>query len=219
VFFVTAAPVSSVLTFANGSSRKTRRDLFSTIFSTSQETTFPPTRSPEFHCFATNHVPIHLEVDKIYNMACRRTGHYNYNPIKTIKTSGARFGSTCSASLKRCGRKFCRPSTSEVYGDPVEHPQTNLTAATSTRSASGPVMTKAQNGSAETLFMDYHRSNGVDLASCEFSNTYGHACTLGRRVGFQLHSAKPRRGRHPRLFGDGFGKPDRFAIRVKTSSR
>ncbi|QDT11624.1 UDP-glucuronic acid decarboxylase family protein [Planctomycetes bacterium K23_9] len=117
-------------------------------------------------------LPIHLEVDQIYNMACPAApGHYQFNPIKTIKTST--MGSINMLGLaKRCGATILQASTSEVYGDPEVHPQVE-----SYRGSVNPIGIRAcyDEGKrvAETLFMDYHRSNKVDVRIVRIFNTYG----------------------------------------------
>ncbi len=117
-------------------------------------------------------LPIHLEVDQIYNMACPAApGHYQYNPIKTIKTSV--LGSINMLGVaKRCGARILQASTSEVYGDPEVHPQVE-----SYRGSVNPIGIRAcyDEGKrvAETLFMDYHRSNRVDIRIVRIFNTYG----------------------------------------------
>ena len=117
-------------------------------------------------------LPIFLEVDQIYNMACPAApGHYQYNPIKTIKTSV--LGSiNMLGTAKRCGARILQASTSEVYGDPEVHPQVE-----SYRGCVNPIGPRAcyDEGKrvAETLFMDYHRSNNVDVRIARIFNTYG----------------------------------------------
>jgi len=117
-------------------------------------------------------LPIHLEVDQVYNMACPAApGHYQYNPIKTIKTSV--MGSINVLGMaKRCGAKVLQASTSEVYGDPEIHPQPE-----SYRGSVNPIGIRAcyDEGKrvAETLFMDYHRANKVDIRIVRIFNTYG----------------------------------------------
>ena len=117
-------------------------------------------------------LPIHLEVDQIYNMACPAApGHYQFNPIKTIKTSVLGSINTLGVA-KRCGAKILQASTSEVYGDPEVHPQVE-----SYRGSVNPIGIRAcyDEGKrvAETLFMDYHRSNRVDIRIVRIFNTYG----------------------------------------------
>ena len=117
-------------------------------------------------------LPIYLEVDQIYNMACPAApGHYQFNPIKTIKTSV--LGSiNMLGTAKRCGARILQASTSEIYGDPEVHPQTE-----SYRGSVNPIGIRAcyDEGKrvAETLFMDYHRSNNVDVRIVRIFNTYG----------------------------------------------
>ena len=117
-------------------------------------------------------LPIFLEVDQIYNLACPAApGHYQYNPIKTIKTSV--LGSiNMLGAAKRCGARILQASTSEVYGDPEVHPQVE-----SYRGSVNPIGIRAcyDEGKrvAETLFMDYHRSNHVDIRIVRIFNTYG----------------------------------------------
>ncbi len=117
-------------------------------------------------------LPIHLEVDQIYNLACPAApGHYQFNPIKTIKTNvlGA---INMLGVAKRCGARILQASTSEVYGDPEVHPQVE-----SYRGSVNPIGIRAcyDEGKrvAETLFMDYHRSNNVDVRIVRIFNTYG----------------------------------------------
>lgn len=117
-------------------------------------------------------LPIFLEVDQIYNLACPAApGHYQFNPIKTIKTSV--LGSiNMLGAAKRCGARILQASTSEVYGDPEVHPQVE-----SYRGSVNPLGIRAcyDEGKrvAETLFMDYHRSNRVDIRIVRIFNTYG----------------------------------------------
>ncbi|TWU21602.1 UDP-glucuronate decarboxylase [Novipirellula galeiformis] len=117
-------------------------------------------------------LPIFLEVDQIYNMACPAApGHYQHNPIKTMKTSviGA---INMLGVAKRCGARILQASTSEVYGDPEVHPQTE-----DYRGSVNPIGIRAcydeGKRAAETLFMDYHRSNKVDVRIVRIFNTYG----------------------------------------------
>ena len=116
--------------------------------------------------------PLWLEVDEIYNLACPAApGHYQYNPIKTMKTSvmGA---INMLGMAKRCRAKVLQASTSEVYGDPEVHPQPE-----SYRGSVNPIGPRAcydeGKRAAETLFMDYHRSNGVNVRIVRIFNTYG----------------------------------------------
>ncbi len=117
-------------------------------------------------------MPIYLEVDEIYNLACPAApGHYQYNPIKTMKTSvmGA---INMLGMAKRCRAKILQASTSEVYGDPEVHPQVE-----SYRGCVNMLGIRAcydeGKRAAETLFMDYHRSNKVNIRIVRIFNTYG----------------------------------------------
>ncbi|MDZ4820410.1 MAG: UDP-glucuronic acid decarboxylase family protein [Planctomycetota bacterium] len=117
-------------------------------------------------------LPLWLEVDQIYNLACPAApGHYQFNPIKTMKTSvvGA---INVLGMAKRCRAKVLQASTSEVYGDPEVHPQVE-----SYRGAVNPIGPRAcydeGKRAAETLFMDYHRMNRVNIRIVRIFNTYG----------------------------------------------
>ena len=117
-------------------------------------------------------MPIWLEVDEIYNLACPAApGHYQFNPIKTLKTSV--LGAIHVLGMaKRCRARVLQASTSEVYGDPHEHPQTEFY-----RGSVNPVGPRAcydeGKRAAETLFMDYHRSHDIDIRIVRIFNTYG----------------------------------------------
>ncbi|MEZ7497300.1 SDR family oxidoreductase [Flavobacterium sp. Arc3] len=116
--------------------------------------------------------PYFAEVDEIYNLACPASPvHYQYNPIKTIKTSV--MGAINVLGLaKRVGAKVLQASTSEVYGDPHVHPQTE-----SYWGNVNPIGLRScyDEGKrcAETLFMDYHLQNGVAIKIIRIFNTYG----------------------------------------------
>lgn len=116
--------------------------------------------------------PLWLEVDEIYNLACPASPvHYQYNPIKTMKVSvmGA---INVLGMAKRTRAKVFQASTSEVYGDPTLHPQPE-----SYRGNVNPIGPRAcydeGKRAAETLFFDYHRSNGVNIRVVRIFNTYG----------------------------------------------
>lgn len=141
--------------------------------------------------------PYHAEVDEIYNLACPASPpHYQYNPIKTIKTSV--MGAINMLGLaKRTRAKILQASTSEVYGDPAIHPQVE-----SYWGNVNPIGIRScyDEGKrcAETLFMDYHRQNGVRIKIIRIFNTYGPANEPERRsCGLQLHrTGLERRGHH-----------------------
>ncbi|MEC9234365.1 MAG: NAD-dependent epimerase/dehydratase family protein, partial [Planctomycetota bacterium] len=116
--------------------------------------------------------PLVLEVDQIFNLACPAApGHYQYNPIKTTKTSV--LGAINMLGLaKRVKARILHASTSEVYGDPTIHPQPE-----SYRGNVNPIGPRAcydeGKRAAETLMFDYHRQNGVDIKVIRIFNTYG----------------------------------------------
>lgn len=116
--------------------------------------------------------PLWLEVDEIYNLACPAApGHYQYNPVKTMKTSvlGA---INLLGMARRCHAKILQASTSEVYGDPEVHPQPE-----SYRGNVNPIGPRAcydeGKRAAETLFFDYLRMNKINIRVARIFNTYG----------------------------------------------
>jgi UDP-glucuronate decarboxylase len=116
--------------------------------------------------------PFFIETDEIYNLACPASPvHYQYNPIKTMKTSV--MGAINMLGLaKRVGAKILQASTSEVYGDPLVHPQTE-----SYWGHVNPIGERAcydeGKRSAETLFVNYHKQNNVAIKIIRIFNTYG----------------------------------------------
>jgi UDP-glucuronate decarboxylase len=147
-------------------------------------------------------LPILLEVDEIYNLACPAApGHYQYNPIKTMKTSvvGA---INVLGMAKRCRAKVLQASTSEVYGDPEVHPQPE-----NYRGSVNAIGLRAcydeGKRAAETLFMDYHRANKVNIRIVRIFNTYGPRMHPfdGRVVSNFIRQAL--RNEDLTIFGDG----------------
>ena len=146
--------------------------------------------------------PLVIEVDRIYNLACPASPvHYQYNPVKTTKTSV--LGAINMLGLaKRVHARILQASTSEVYGDPEQHPQredywghVNPIGIRSCYDEGKRV--------AETLFMDYHRQNKVDIRLVRIFNTYGprmHPCD-GRVVSNFIVQAL--RGEPITIYGDG----------------
>ena len=116
--------------------------------------------------------PILLEVDQIYNLACPASPvHYQYNPVKTVKTNV--MGAINMLGLaKRVHARVLQASTSEVYGDPLVHPQTEYYWVNV-----NPIGLRScyDEGKrlAETLMTDYHRQNKVDIRIARIFNTYG----------------------------------------------
>lgn len=114
----------------------------------------------------------YAEVDQIYNMACPASPvHYQYNPIKTIKTSV--LGVTNMLGLAKCCRAtILQASTSEVYGNPFVHPQTENYWGNVNPIGIRSCYDEGKR-CAETLMMDYHRQNKVDTRIIRIFNTYG----------------------------------------------
>ncbi|MDP4611652.1 MAG: SDR family oxidoreductase [Opitutales bacterium] len=116
--------------------------------------------------------PFKAEVDQIYNLACPASPiHYQYNAIKTMKTSvmGA---INCLGLAKRLNARVFQASTSEVYGDPSVHPQPEEYWGNVNPIGIRSCYDEGKRA-AETLFMDYHRQNGVDIRIVRIFNTYG----------------------------------------------
>ena len=146
--------------------------------------------------------PILLEVDQIYNLACPASPvHYQYNPVKTVKTNV--MGTINMLGMaKRVKARILQASTSEVYGDPQVHPQpedywghVNPIGLRSCYDEGKRV--------AETLMMDYHRQNQVDIRIARIFNTYGPRMSIddGRVVSNLIVQAL--RGEPMTVYGDG----------------
>lgn len=128
---------------------------------------------PHFECIRHDVInPIYLEVDRIFNLACPASPiHYQFNPIKTIKTSVMGAINTLGLA-KRVKARILQASTSEVYGDPEVHPQPE-----GYWGRVNPIGVRScydeGKRAAECLMMDYHRQNGVDIKIARIFNTYG----------------------------------------------
>jgi UDP-glucuronate decarboxylase len=148
-------------------------------------------------------MPLTLEhVDEIYNLACPASPvHYQHDPIHTIKTSV--LGALNMLELARqTGAKIFQASTSEVYGDPLVHPQTE--AYLGNVNTIGPRACYDEGKRvAETLFFDYHRRHGVEIKIVRIFNTYGPrmAANDGRVVSNFIVQAL--RGEPLTIYGDG----------------
>ncbi|MCV3216301.1 SDR family oxidoreductase [Plectonema radiosum NIES-515] len=146
--------------------------------------------------------PIRLEVDQIYHLACPASPvHYQYNPVKTVKTNV--IGTLNMLGLaKRVKARFFLASTSEVYGDPEIHPQTE-----EYRGSVNPIGLRScyDEGKrvAETLAFDYYRQNKVDIRVVRIFNTYGPRMLEndGRVVSNFIVQAL--RGEPLTIYGDG----------------
>ncbi len=146
--------------------------------------------------------PIMLEVDRIYHFACPASPvHYQYNPVKTIKTNV--MGTINMLGLaKRVKARVMLASTSEVYGDPKIHPQTE--EYWGHVNPIGPRSCYDEGKRvAETLMMDYHRQNNVDIKIIRIFNTYGPRMAIndGRVVSNFIVQAL--RGEDITVYGDG----------------
>jgi UDP-glucuronate decarboxylase len=146
--------------------------------------------------------PFKVEVDQIYNLACPASPpHYQYNPIKTTKTSvmGA---INCLGLAKRVRARVFLASTSEVYGDPAVHPQDEAYWGNVNPIGRRSCYDEGKR-CAETLFFDYHRENGVDIRVVRIFNTYGPRMLAddGRVVSnFIVQALK---GENLTVYGDG----------------
>jgi len=146
--------------------------------------------------------PFKYEVDQIYNLACPASPpHYQYNPIKTTKTSvmGA---INCLGLAKRVRARVFQASTSEVYGDPAVHPQPESYWGNVNPIGKRSCYDEGKR-CAETLFFDYHRENKVDIRVVRIFNTYGPRMhpNDGRVVSnFIVQALK---GENITIYGDG----------------
>ncbi|MCB2074264.1 MAG: SDR family oxidoreductase [Novosphingobium sp.] len=146
--------------------------------------------------------PLFVEVDLIYNLACPASPvHYQHDPVQTTKVS-VNGAINMLGLAKRLGSRILQASTSEVYGDPVEHPQTE-----SYWGNVNPIGLRScyDEGKrcAETLFFDYHRQHGLDIKVARIFNTYGprmHPAD-GRVVSNFVMQAL--RGEDITIYGDG----------------
>ena len=146
--------------------------------------------------------PIEMRVDAIFNLACPAApGHYQYNPIKTMKTGV--LGAIHTLGMAKANQvKIFHASTSEVYGDPTVHPQPETY-----RGNVNPIGPRAcydeGKRAAETLMFDYHRMHGVDIRVARIFNTYGpHMHPFDGRV-VSNFIVQALQGEDITVFGDG----------------
>ncbi|MCB1024066.1 MAG: SDR family oxidoreductase [Acidobacteria bacterium] len=147
-------------------------------------------------------LPIFLEVDQIYNFACPASPvHYQYNPVKTVKTSvmGA---INMLGMAKRVGARILQASTSEVYGDPLIHPQTEDYFGNVNPIGLRSCYDEGKRV-AETLFMDYHRQNNVDTRIVRIFNTYGPRMLENDGRVVSNFIVQSLRGEDLTVYGDG----------------
>jgi UDP-glucuronate decarboxylase len=146
--------------------------------------------------------PIMFEVDQIYNLACPASPvHYQYNPVKTVKTSVMGMINMLGLA-KRVKARILQASTSEVYGDPLIHPQTEDYFGNVNPIGLRSCYDEGKRV-AETLMMDYHRQNNVDTRIVRIFNTYGERMLEndGRVVSNFIVQAL--RGDELTVYGDG----------------
>jgi UDP-glucuronate decarboxylase len=146
--------------------------------------------------------PILLEVDWIFNLACPASPiHYQYNPVKTVKTSV--MGALNMLGLaKRVKARILQASTSEVYGDPREHPQTEKYWGNVNPIGPRSCYDEGKRV-AETLMTDYHRQNKVDIRIARIFNTYGPRMAVGDGRVISNFIVQALRGEKLTIFGDG----------------
>jgi len=146
--------------------------------------------------------PILLEVDQIYNLACPASPvHYQYNPVKTVKTSV--MGTLNMLGLaKRVKARILQASTSEVYGDPTVHPQPETYWGNVSCIGLRSCYDEGKRV-AETLMMDYHRQNQVDIRIARIFNTYGPRMALNDGRVMSNFITQALRGKPLTIYGDG----------------
>ncbi|XP_022742253.1 UDP-glucuronic acid decarboxylase 1-like [Durio zibethinus] len=146
--------------------------------------------------------PILLEVDQIYHLACPASPvHYKYNPVKTIKTNV--MGTLNMLGLaKRVGARFLLTSTSEVYGDPLQHPQKETYWGNVNPIGERSCYDEGKR-TAETLTMDYHRGAGVEVRIARIFNTYGPRMCLDDGRVVSNFVAQAIRKQPMTVYGDG----------------
>jgi len=146
--------------------------------------------------------PILLEVDWIFNLACPASPiHYQNNPVKTVKTSV--MGTLHMLGLaKRVGARIMQASTSEVYGDPAEHPQRE--SYWGNVNPIGPRSCYDEGKRlAETLMVDYHQQNNVDIRIVRIFNTYGPRMAVGDGRVVSNFIVQALRNEPITIYGDG----------------
>jgi UDP-glucuronate decarboxylase len=146
--------------------------------------------------------PILIEVDWIFNLACPASPiHYQYNPVKTVKTSV--MGTLNMLGLaKRVKARILQASTSEVYGDPLEHPQPETYWGNVNPIGPRSCYDEGKRV-AETLMMDYHRQNKVDTRIVRIFNTYGPRMAVGDGRVISNFIVQALRGEKLTIYGDG----------------
>ena len=143
-----------------------------------------------------------VEVDQIYNLACPASPvHYQYNPVKTMKTSI--LGAINMLGLaKRVKARILQASTSEVYGNPAVHPQPEEYWGNVNPVGIRSCYDEGKR-SAETLFFDYHRQNGVEIKVIRIFNTYGPNMNVNDGRVVSIFIVQALKGEDITIYGDG----------------
>ena len=146
--------------------------------------------------------PILLEVDQVYNLACPASPvHYQHNPVKTVKTNV--LGALNMLGLaKRVGARILQASTSEVYGDPEMHPQREEYWGNVNPIGRRSCYDEGKR-LAETLMMDYHRGNRVDVRIVRIFNTYGPRMAVNDGRVVSNFAVQAIQGEPITIYGDG----------------
>lgn len=146
--------------------------------------------------------PAMFEVDQIYNLACPASPiHYQYNPVKTVKTSVMGMINMLGLA-KRVKARILQASTSEVYGDPLIHPQTEDYFGNVNPIGLRSCYDEGKRV-AETLMMDYHRQNSVDTRIVRIFNTYGTRMLENDGRVVSNFVVQALRGEELTIYGDG----------------
>ncbi len=146
--------------------------------------------------------PLFLEVDQIYNLACPASPiHYQYNPVKTVK-SNVMGAINMLVLAKRVDARILQASTSEVYGDPTVHPQTEIYWGNVNPIGPRSCYDEGKRV-AETLMMDYHREDRVDIRIARIFNTYGTRMQEGDGRVVSNFIVQALRGQELTLYGTG----------------
>ena len=146
--------------------------------------------------------PIYLEVDQIYNLACPASPiHYQYDPVQTTKTN-VHGAINILGMAKRLNARVFQASTSEVYGDPVQHPQKE--SYWGNVNPVGPRSCYDEGKRcAETLFFDYHRQHNVDIKVGRIFNTYGPNMRPDDGRVISNFIVQALKGKNITIYGDG----------------
>jgi len=147
-------------------------------------------------------IPVYIETDEIYNLACPASPvHYQYNGIKTIKTSVMGAINTLGLA-KRTKSKIMLASTSEIYGDPEVHPQDETYRGNVNTLGSRACYDEGKR-CAETLFMNYHKQNNVRIKIARIFNTYGPRMNSNDGRVISNFIVQALKGDKITIFGDG----------------